>query len=101
MENNHFTAMMLLKIVSFLSPLFLLKQQHTNFLNSFLNSSSKLQYIIIFMLEFRTANASAKELVRTDLGEKDRILIMIWQKEKNPTIAKIFLVSNCSTFLET
>ena len=53
------------------------------------------------MLEFRTANASAKELVRTDLGEKDRILIMIWQKQKKPTIAKIFLLSNCSTFLET
>ena len=92
--------MMLLKIVSFLS-LFLLKQQHTNFLNSFLNSKSNLQYIIIFMLEFRRMNTSIKELVRTVLGQKIRILIIVWQQKKKPTIAKIFLLSACSTFLET
>ena len=105
LKNNHFTVMMLLKTVSFLS-LFLLKQQHTNLLNSFLNSKSNLEYIIIFMLEFRRMNASVKEFVRTVLvlcvlGEKIRILITVWQQKKKLTIAKIFLVSARSTFLET
>ena len=105
LKNNHFTVMMLLKTVSFLS-LFLLKQQHTNLLNSFLNSKSNLLYIIIFMLEFRRMNASVKDPVRTALvlwvlGEKIRILIIVWQQKKKPTIAKIFFISACSTFLET
>ena len=96
---------MLLKIVSFLS-LFLLKQQHTNLLNSFLNSKSNLQYIIIFMLEFRRMNASVRELVRTVLvlcvlGKNIRIITIVWQQKKKPTMAEIFLVSACSTFLET
>ena len=95
---------MLLKIVSFLS-LFLLKRQHTKFLNSFLNSKSNLQYIIIFMLEFRMWNASVKEFKKKNflvLGEKIRILLIIALQQKNrPTTAKIFLLSACSTFLET
>ena len=58
------------------------------------------------MLEFRRMNASVRELVRTALvlcvlGKKIRIVIIVWQQKKKPTIAKIFLVSACSLFLET
>ena len=100
-SSEYFTTGMLLKIVFFLS-LFLSKQQQTIFLNSFLNSLSKLQYIVIFMLEFRTANISATALVRSVLGTKESMQTkMIWQQKNKPTIAKTFLTSCCSTLLET
>ena len=91
-------------MVLFLS-LFLSKQQQTIFLSCCLNFLSKPQYIVMFMLEFSTTNTSANALFKSVLGtknrEKLRHTVMKWQQKNRPTIAKTFLISRCSAFLET
>ena len=58
----------------------------------------------MFMLEFSTTNISANALFKSVLKknrEKLRQTVMKWQQKNRPTIAKTFLISRCSAFLET